>query len=49
VFYITPAGQLKRIANDIERPNGIQLSKDEKVLYVAKHPREHVLAYDIAA
>jgi gluconolactonase len=49
VFYISPAGELKRLANDIERPNGIQLSKDEKVLYVANTLGEHVLAYDIAA
>ncbi|MEI7994202.1 MAG: SMP-30/gluconolactonase/LRE family protein [Methylococcaceae bacterium] len=49
VFYITPTGQLKRLANDIERPNGIQLNKDEKVLYVANTLGEHVLAYDIAA
>ena len=33
VFYITPAGELKRLANDIDRPNGIQLNKDENVLY----------------
>jgi gluconolactonase len=49
VFYISPTGELKRLANDIERPNGIQLSKDEKVLYVANTLGEHVLAYDIAA
>lgn len=49
VYYITPAGQLKRLASDIERPNGIQLSPDEKVLYVANTLGEHVLAYDIAA
>lgn len=47
VYYITPAGKLIRLANDIERPNGIQLSKDEKVLYVANTQGEHVLAYDI--
>ncbi|MBL1265978.1 SMP-30/gluconolactonase/LRE family protein [Methylomicrobium sp. RS1] len=49
VFYISPSGELKRLANDIERPNGIQLSKDEKVLYVANTLGEHILAYDIAA
>jgi gluconolactonase len=49
VFYISPFGELKRLANDIERPNGIQLSKDEKVLYVANTLGEHILAYDIAA
>ncbi|MQA20135.1 SMP-30/gluconolactonase/LRE family protein [Rugamonas rivuli] len=49
VYHITPSGELQRIAADIERPNGIQLSPDEKVLYVANTAGEHVLAYDIAA
>lgn len=49
VYYITPAGALQRLAADIERPNGIQLSPDEKTLYVANTLGEHVLAYDIAA
>lgn len=49
LFYITPTGALTRLANDIERPNGVQLSPDEKVLYVANTQGEHVLAYDIAA
>lgn len=48
VFYITPAGELKQIANNIERPNGIQLSQDEKTLFVANTAGEYVLAYDIA-
>lgn len=49
VFYITPAGELRQIANNIERPNGIQLSQDEKTLFVANTAGEYVLAYDIAA
>lgn len=49
VYYISPKGDVKRLANDIERPNGIQLSPDEKVLYVANTGGEHVLAYDITA
>jgi gluconolactonase len=49
VYHITPSGELQRIAADIERPNGIQLSPDEKVLYVANTAGEHVLAYDIGA
>jgi gluconolactonase len=49
VFYITPTGELKRIANDLERPNGIQLNKAENILYVANTQGEHILAYDIAA
>lgn len=47
VYRISPSGVLSRIAADIERPNGIQLSPDEKVLYVANTWGEHVLAYDI--
>jgi gluconolactonase len=49
LFHIAPDGTLKRVANDIERPNGVQLSPDEKVLYVANTLGEYVLAYDIAA
>src|SRR5690606_4622485 len=48
VYYISPAGNLTRLANDIERPNGIQLGKDEKVLYVANTLGEYVLAYELA-
>lgn len=49
VYRITPEGKLLRIANDIERPNGIQLSPDEKVLYVANTLGEYIFAYDVAA
>jgi gluconolactonase len=49
VYYISAEGAVKRIANDIKRPNGIQLSTDEKVLYVANTDGEYILAYDVAA
>lgn len=49
VYYIAADGAVKRLANDIKRPNGIQLSTDEKVLYVANTDGEYVLAYDVAA
>ena len=49
VYYISPAGQLQQLANDIERPNGIQLNKAETILYVANTQGEYVLAYDIDA
>lgn len=49
VYRIGADGALERLASDIERPNGIQLSPDEKVLYVANTAGEHVLAYDIGA
>lgn len=47
VYHISNEGALTRLAADIERPNGIQLSPDEKVLYVANTFGEYVLAYDI--
>jgi gluconolactonase len=47
VYYINPAGKLQRLADDIERPNGIQLSRDEKTLFVANTLGDSVLAFDI--
>jgi sugar lactone lactonase YvrE/peroxiredoxin len=47
--YRIKAGQLDRIAADITRPNGIQLSPDEKTLFVADTAGEHVLAYALHA
>lgn len=47
VYHIYSEGALTRLAADIERPNGIQLSPDEKTLYVANTFGEYVLAYDI--
>ena len=47
VYYISPEGKTQRVADGIERPNGIQLSRDEKILYVANTGGEHVLAYDV--
>ena len=47
VYRISKQGQLQRLAWDIERPNGIQLSPDEQTLYVANTYGEHVLAYDL--
>lgn len=51
VYYIDPKGKTKRVVgiNEIKRPNGIQLSRDEKTLYVANTGGEYVLAYPIKA
>ncbi len=49
VYRISPEFAIERITADITRPNGVQLSPDEKVLYVANTAGEHVLAFDIAA
>jgi len=47
VYFLKPDGKITRIINDIERPNGIQLSPDEKTLYVANTAGEYVYAYDL--
>lgn len=47
VYYLSPKGKLHQLATDIGRPNGIQLSPDEKTLYVANTYGEHILAYDV--
>ncbi len=49
VYRISKSGVFERIAADITRPNGIQLSPDERTLYVANTAGEHVLAFDIGA
>ncbi len=49
VYYIRPNGSLLRIATDIARPNGIILSPDERVLYVANTLGDAVIAFDVAA
>jgi gluconolactonase len=47
VYYIAPGGKPVKIAEGIERPNGIQLSPDEKTLYVNNTNGEYLLAFDI--
>jgi gluconolactonase len=47
VYYVPPGGRALRIAEGIERPNGIQLSTDEKTLYVNNTNGEYLLAFDI--
>jgi len=47
VYYVPAGGKALRIADGIGRPNGIQLSPDEKTLYVNDTAGEYVLAFDI--
>lgn len=47
VYYLNPKGELHLLDNTVPRPNGIQLSRDEKTLYVNNSYGEYVLAYDI--
>ncbi len=47
VYYIPPGGRAVRIEDTIIRPNGIQLSRDEKTLYVSDSNGAEVIAWDI--
>ena len=47
VYYIAPGGKAIKVADGIERPNGIMLSRDEKTLYVNNSNGEYLLAFDI--
>jgi len=47
VYYIPPGGRAIRIEDQMIRPNGIQLSRDEKTLYVSDSNGTAVIAWDI--
>lgn len=47
VYYVPPGGRPVRIEENMIRPNGIQLSRDEKTLYISDSNGDHVIAWDI--
>lgn len=47
VYHATPAGQIEAIARLQTRPNGIALSPDGRILYVANTDERHIRAYDL--
>lgn len=47
VYHITPGGQIEAIARRQTRPNGIALSPDGKVLYVANTDEKNIRGYDL--
>ena len=48
VYYLSPDEKtLTRIIDDIEKPNGVVLSPDEKTLYVNNTMGKHIYAYDV--
>ena len=47
VYYIPPGGKPIKIEENMIRPNGIQLSRDEKTLYISDSNGVHVIAWDI--
>lgn len=49
VYYRHPDGAVTRVIGDMSKPNGVQLSLDESILYVDDSDRLEVRAYDRAA
>jgi gluconolactonase len=49
VYHITPTGQIEAVARMTTRPNGIALSPDGRILYVANSDERNVRAYDVDA
>jgi gluconolactonase len=47
VYYVAPGGRTIKVADGIERPNGILLSRDERILFVNNTAGEYLLAFDI--
>ena len=47
VYYVPPGGAPIRVAENIGRPNGLQLSRDEKTLYVNDTAGINLYAFDV--
>ena len=47
VYYVRPDGAILRVADDVVFPNGIALSPDGKVLYLANTQGKYLIAYDV--
>jgi gluconolactonase len=50
VYYIAPAGtgsKAMKVVEGVENPNGIQLSRDERTLYLNNTRGEYLLAFDV--
>jgi len=48
VYYIPASGgKIIRVADDVNRPNGITLSPDEKILYVNDWDGDYLVTYDV--
>ena len=48
VYRIDPgSGEVERVADDFERPNGLAFSPDERLLYIADTRRGHIRAFGV--
>src|SRR5262249_49358616 len=45
LFYITPDGRTTKRTEEIARPNGVQLSRNQKTLYAVDG--DHIVAFDV--
>jgi gluconolactonase len=49
VYRIAPGGDVRRVADDFDRPNGLAFSADERVLYIADSRRRHIRRFSVTA
>jgi len=47
VYYVRPDGSIIRVIDDVEFPNGVWLSLDEKTMYLCNTRDKYLLAYDV--
>jgi gluconolactonase len=47
VYRIGPGGEVDRVADDFDRPNGLAFSADEGALYVGDSRRKHIRRFDV--
>ncbi len=48
VFRVSPDGhEVSLVVSDMERPNGLAFSPDERLLYVDDSARKHIMAFDV--
>jgi len=47
VYYVKPDGAIIRVIDNVEFPNGVWLSPDEKTLYLCNTRQRFLLAYDV--
>ncbi len=49
VFAVKPGEAVRALVKDLETPNGLAFSPDEKILYVSDTERKHIRAFDVVA
>ncbi|MBT4225166.1 MAG: hypothetical protein HOD72_11940, partial [Opitutae bacterium] len=47
VIYVSPQGKAQTVASDVQTPNGLILSPDEKTLYVSEYVPKKVLSFKV--